>query len=157
MSHRCSAWMFVVTCAVLLGGALVARAQLGVGTFKGFRFPEYEPTSNGVKRLKTLVTGTEARLVTNGVFAVSEVLIQSFGKDGTSVLWTATSPACVVSLAAKEARGHTNVYFRTADERLFQSGVGFLWQQTNSLLIFSNQAFTWIDRQAMTNRGILQP
>jgi hypothetical protein len=36
-----------------------------------------------------------------------------------------------------------------ADNRLMQTGVGFLWQQSNSVLIVSNQVRTWIDKQAL--------
>jgi hypothetical protein len=54
-------------------------------------------------------------------------------------------------MKTKLVRGNTNMYFHTADERLFLSGIGFLLQQTNRVLILSNQTYTWIDKQALTN------
>jgi hypothetical protein len=59
------------------------------------------------------------------------------------------SPECLYDITTREVRGNTNMIFRTADERLYISGVGFLWQQTNTMLILSNQSFTWIDKRAL--------
>ena len=129
-----------------------ASAQFSrLGTGKNFMIPEYYESSNGVSRLKTKFTGTEWRFVTNDVVALDNLRIEKFREDGKTLEWTVESPACTFNTTSKEANGGTNVYFRTADERLYQTGRGFSWQPTNSLLILSNDVYTWIDKQALTN------
>ena len=141
-----------LACAVCAGTTWLARAQFasgGVG--KDFTYPFYWPATSGVARKKFVVTGHEFRPVTNGVFALTQARVESFREDGTTLVWTATSPACLVNINSGEAHGGTNVFFRTADDRLFSTGVGFLWQQNNSVLILSNKAFTWMDTKKLTN------
>jgi hypothetical protein len=115
---------------------------------KNFMAPEYYPASNGVRRLKNVVAGSEYRFVTNDIIWLQNPRLTNYALDGT-IEWTVASPECTLNVTTKEVRGNTNMTFRTADERLFISGVGFLWQQTNSMLILSNQSFTWIDKQAL--------
>ena len=142
----------VIALAVFTLGGWLASAQLSrLGTGKNFMIPEYWPSSNGVSRLKTKFTGTEWRFVTNDIVALDNLRIEKYREDGKTLEWTVESPACHFNIASKEADGVTNVYFHTADERLFQTGRGFSWQPTNSLLILSNDVYTWIDRQALTN------
>lgn len=140
--------------AAILIFVSLARAQ--VGTFRGgtdFKFPiEYWPESNGVRRLKTLVTGAKYRPVTNGIFALTVPRIEGFREDGTTLVWTAISRDCIVDMNAKEVHGDTNMFFRTADERLFHTGVGFLWQGSDSVLTLSNKVFTWIDKKKILER-----
>jgi len=139
------------TCATAFFLTEVVQAQAPkLGGGKDFKLPIYYPASNGVRALKTVVTGAEWRFVTNGLIALTQPKITNYLPDGTSE-WIVTSPACTVDINTKEARGPTNIYFRTADQRLFLTGVGFLWQHSSSLLILSNKVFTWIDRQALTN------
>ncbi len=141
----------LATTAVWLVLLLFARAQTAM--FKGgtdFRLPlEYYPASNGVVRLKTLLTGAKFEPLSNriNVITLTRPRIENYSEDGTTLMWTATSPKCTVNTTTRQVSGPTNVYFRTADDRHYLTGVGFLWQQSNSVLILSNQTFTWIDRQ----------
>ena len=134
-----------------LGGWLASAQLSRLGTGKNFMIPEYWPSSNGVSRLKTKFTGTEWRFVTNDVVALENLRIEKFHEDGKALEWTVESPACYFNTTSKEANSTAHVYFRTADERLFQTGRGFSWQPTNNLLILSNDVYTWIDRLALTN------
>ena len=129
-----------------------ARAQLSrLGEGKDFKYPaEYYPVSNGVRRLKTLITGARWQMMSNNIVALQEPRIQRTRADG-QLEWTVLARECQFSLLTKEAHGSSNVFFRTADERFFLTGVGFLWQQTNSVLTLSNQTLTWIDKTALTN------
>lgn len=129
-----------------------ASAQFGrLGTGKNFMIPEYWPSSNGVSLLKTKFRGTEWRFITNDIVALDNLRVERFHEDGKTLDWTVESPACIFNTTSKEANGATNVCFRSADERLFQTGRGFSWQPTNSLLILSNDVYTWIDKPALTN------
>lgn len=141
----------------LLAPAQIPQTKATSDFVKDFVLPDYYPTSNGVRRLKTRVSGTEARIITNGVFALKEPRLESYREDGTTLEWVAVSPECTVDMKTRSVRGATNMFFQTADEQMFLSGVGFLWQQTNSVLILSNQTHTWIDKKALTNSGPMLP
>lgn len=154
MKCSTSKLMLIILSAAIVAFSwtLFAAADTKIGTGKDFKFPDYYPASNGVRRLKTLVTGSEAQFLTNdnSVIALKNPRLESYGPDG-KVEWTATSPECTVNIKTKEVRGQTNLIFQTADERFQQTGVGFLWQQTNSVLVIFDQSHTTIDRQALTN------
>jgi hypothetical protein len=115
---------------------------------KSFTAPAYYPASNGVRRLKFVLTGSEYQLVSNNLVMLQNPRLTNYTPDG-KVEWTVVSPECLYDITTREVRGNTNMIFRTADERLYISGVGFLWQQTNTMLILSNQSFTWIDKRAL--------
>jgi len=148
--------MLAAVVAMAMARGFLAHGQIPQTTAKSdlvqdFVLPDYYPSSNGVRRLKTRVTGTEARILSNNVFALKQARLESYHEDGTTLEWVAVSPECTVEMKTKLVRGNTNMYFHTADERLFLTGIGFLLQQTNRVLILSNQTFTWIDKQALTN------
>lgn len=140
---------------VLLAGVTslwlaIAQNQLGVG--KDFTFPDYYPSSNGVARLRSKTKGEEYRFLSNNsLIMLTAPRIETFREDGETLEWTAVAREATVEINTREVRGNTNMFFRTSDDRLFLSGVGFLWQASNSVLILSNKTFTWIDTQKLTN------
>jgi hypothetical protein len=136
---------------LLLPAVLLVAAEAKIGAGKNFMFPDYYPASNGVRRLKSVVAGEEARFVSNSVIALKNPKLTNFTPE-TKVEWTATTGECTVNIGTREVNGSTNLVFQTADERLFLSGEGFLWQQSRSLLILSNNVFTWIDKTVLTNK-----
>src|SRR5215208_1144836 len=101
---------------------------------KNFMAPEYYPATNGVLRLKHVVAGSEWKFIGKEIVSLMNPRLTNFTQDG-KIEWTVASPECIVNMSTKEVNGNTNMVFRTADERLFISGVGFLWQQTNGILI----------------------
>ena len=136
----------------MLSSMLLFAAETKMGTGKDFVFPDYYPASNGVRRLKSVVAGKEAQPISNSIFALKFPKLTNYTIEG-KVDWTASSPECTVNLNTREVSGNTNLVFETADERLRQTGVGFLWQQNSSVLIISNQSQTKIDKQALTNNA----
>jgi hypothetical protein len=155
MKWRAILSMTTAIAAIYCGMRVDAQTpKIGVG--KDFKFPDYYAPSNGVRRLKTLVTGSEAQLVTNNVVRLKNPRMESFTPEG-KLEWTATSPECTVFVASREVRGDTNLFFRTGDERWFLSGVGFFWQQNSNVLTLFDQTFTWIDKQALTNSATNAP
>ena len=127
-----------------------AQNQLGVG--KNFMYPDYYPSTNGVLRKRWVVTGDEYRFLSNTpIIALNGPRIESFREDGATLEWTAIAREATVDINSREVRGSTNMFFRSADDRLFLRGVGFLCQGSNSMLILSNKTFTWIDTQRLTN------
>lgn len=152
LANRC--WRHVLQAcatAVCYGVAATLLAQLprtGVG--KDFLFPDYyPPDSNGVVRVRSVVRGKEYQLLSNNIVNLTAPRVESFQEDGTNLQWTASARAALVDIKTREVSGSTNVFFRTADDQLFVTGVGFLWQQSNSVLILSNDTFTWM--QIRTN------
>jgi hypothetical protein len=92
-----------------------------------------------------MVTGSEGRFLSNNIVFVSEPRIESFRQDG-SLEWVATAMDAFVNMTARTANGTNVIAFRTAETNLYLTGRGFLWQQTNKVLILSNQTYTWFDR-----------
>lgn len=136
-------WMLLALLCGLVPAGLAQLSKMGAG--KDFMFPDYYPATSGVLRKKSIVTGSEYRMLTNNVFELVRPRIEFYRPDGQTLEWTAIAPECTVDIKTREVSGKTNVFFRTADDRLFVTGVGFLWQQTNSMLILSNETFTWTD------------
>ena len=156
MMRRILQCLLAAGLAMAMARGFLAHGQIPQTTTRSdlvydFILPDYYPSSNGVRRLKTRVSGAEARMLSNGVFALKQTRLESYREDGTTLEWVAVSPQCVVDMKSKSVRGNTNLFYHTADEQLFLSCVGFLWQQTNSVLITSNDTRTWIDKQALTN------
>ncbi len=136
---------------VVLG--FTASAQLTrLDRAKGFKLPEYFPATNGMQKLKTLLTGSEAQLVSAGVFRLTDPRIEGYSEAG-QLDWVAASLEATVNMASRNVTvtGTNQVIFRTASTNFFVTGRGFLWQQSNSVLILSNETRTWIDKAAMTN------
>lgn len=151
----------LVLLAVVLASAVSGLAQRQpaavAGSGKDFKFPHYYPSSNGVRQLQTLVTGTEAQFVSNNMNLVrlQNPRLTNYTPQG-KIEWSAAASECTVNVSSREVRGNTRMVFQTADEKLWLSGVGFLWQQTNSVLVLSNQVFTWIDKRALTNKAVIK-
>ena len=143
----------IASIAALLASAVYVRTQsTHFEPGKNFMAPEYYPASNGVLRLKNIVAGSEYRFINKELVSLTNPRLTNYTPDG-KVEWTVASPECTVNINTKEVNGNTNMTFRTADELLFISGVGFLWQQSSSMLILSNQSFTWIDKRALTTNA----
>ncbi len=142
--------LVLVASATSLWLAHAQNNQLGVG--KDFTFPDYYPSNDGQVRLRSVITGKEYRFLSNNnLIALTHPRIEYFREDGTTLEWSAIAREATVDLNTREVRGDTNMFFRMADDRLFLSGVGFLWQASNGVLNLSEKTFTWIDTQKLTN------
>lgn len=123
----------------------------GVNRPKGFKLVDYFPTSsNGVQRIRSILTGSEGELLTNGLIYLVNPRIESFREDG-NLDFVATSLDAIVDREGRSARGTNLVSGRTADTNAFFSGRGFQWQQSNSVLIVLDESYTWVNIAAMTN------
>ena len=143
-------WRVAVT-ALGVGAAWLACAQLprtGVG--KDFMYPDYWPLTSGVARLKSVVRAGEYQLLTNNLAALTQARIDFYKPDGTNLEWSATAHEAVVDINSRQVSGDEKVFFRTFDDRLFVTGTGFLWQQTNGLLILYSNTFTWMELRTNT-------
>jgi hypothetical protein len=132
--------------ALGVGAACLVCAQIprtGVG--KDFMYPEYWPLTSGVARKKSVVTAKEYQLMTNNLAALTQARIDAYKPDGTNLEWSATAHEAVVDINSRQVSGDEQVFFRTADDRLFVTGTGFLWQQSNSVLTLYSNTFTWAE------------
>lgn len=134
--------------ALVIGAAPSQLSKLGQA--KGLTLVDYYPGTNGVQRRRAVLTGSEFKLSTNNRVLLKDPRIENYREDGR-LDWIASAPEATVDLVTHTASGTNNVVFRTADTNLYVSGVGFLWQPSNSVLILSNQTRTWIDKTAFTN------
>src|SRR4030095_7364671 len=148
---------FVSKISLLLGVVLAligawallnTEAQtLKIRPVKDFKVPEYYPNAapGATNRLKSLLTGAEARPRPDGLVFVKEPRIQSFSEAGeTQVVVKAAE--CVYDYKTKTASSTNTVQFQTADGKFYLEGLGFGWEQTNSNLIVSNKVRTLINR-----------
>lgn len=147
------ALLAVSGCGKRGGGAELPTAQTNDETTraKGFRWaPDYYRATNGTQLPKALVSGADARFLSNDLVLVTNPRIESFRPDG-SLDWVATSVDALINRETQTASGTNVISFRTADTNLFLTGLGFLWQHSNNVLILSNRTYTWINRSKMTN------
>lgn len=139
---------------VIFALAHTASSQLTrFGSAKGFTLPDYYPSSNGVQKLRTVLTGNEAQPVSNGLFLLKQPRIENYRPDG-ALEWVAVAETALVSLFNRSASGTNHVVFQTADTNVVVKARGFLWQAGEGVLIVSNQT-TWIDRALFTNGPML--
>jgi hypothetical protein len=150
------AWLVGLLLAGLAASGALAQPAVQMLPTKGIVFPDYYPASNGVRRIKTLVTSSSAQMQSQGVFLLQNASITNYTVAGQPS-WTAFAPVALLNLGTGEVSGPTNVVMRTADQRFFLRGVGFLFQRTNMMLTLSNDVFTWIDRNSLTNLPTRKP
>lgn len=140
-----------VACALLFLALAVAPAQVGVmGTARGFKLVDYYSNTSGAQKKKSVLTGSEG-FMTNDLIYLVNPRIEHYREDGSLII-VATAQDAYLNRAAQTVSGTNMISFRNAETNLYQCGRGFLWQQTNSVLIISNESFTWIDQAMLTNR-----
>jgi hypothetical protein len=118
--------------ASMTGAAAVATNRVVVQ--RDFRIFDYY---RGSQRLKTLLHGGEAEYLLHPI-PVHRMTIQTYTESGLTNL-IATADDCFCDRTNRTANGAGPVQFRLADGRFQLSGVGFLWAQTNNILVVSNQ------------------
>lgn len=123
---------------VALGFSLGSRAAQSPGVQRAvvqrdFRIFDYY---RGSQRPKALLHGQEAEYLKNPI-PVRRVTIETYLESGQTNL-QATAETCVADRAQRVAYSPDPVRFQVGDGRFSLTGVGFHWNQTNSVLIISN-------------------
>jgi hypothetical protein len=135
-----------VLCA-LVGLAVAADQKPTASTVRGFQAPlEYYEAPHELQ-VKSFLEGTEAEPGADGVIQIRNAKLQTFREDGSKDM-TVKAPQCVF-----DTRGHTVSSagpLQVQTTNVLVQGVGFLWQQTNSVLFISNQQVTTVTGQ-LTN------
>ena len=122
--------------------------MLNFGRVKDFSVPDYFDPPNQ-NQLKSRLSGKEAEPQRGGLFVIKEIKLESFRLDGFCE-FRITAPACTYDTQRRTAYSASEVHLESGDGSLVVEGRGFLWQQTNSLIIISNDQRTVIRPPAPT-------
>ena len=125
----------------------VAAQTIKIRPVKDFKVPDYYPnaTPGGTNQLKSLLTGTEARLNPDGRLIVKLPRIEQYSVSGQTQM-VVKAAECLFDNKSNTAFSTNTLQFQSGDGRFHLEGVGFHWERTNSNLIISNQVRTLISR-----------
>lgn len=101
---------------------------------KDFRIFDYYRQS---QRLKTLLRGDEAAYMQNPI-PIQGMTIETYTESGLTNL-IAIAETCFADRTNRTASSSGPLDLRLADGSFTLVGVGFLWSQTNTTLVVSNQ------------------
>jgi hypothetical protein len=124
-----------------LAAVLVVVGQpLNFGRVKEFMVPDYfdPPHEN---QLRSRLTGSEAEPMAGGRFVLKRIRLESFRLDGLCE-FRITAPEAIYDNARRAAYSASEVHLESGDGRLTVDGRGFLWDQTNSIVVISNDQRT---------------
>lgn len=113
------------------------------------RLPEYYPPPNQVQ-MKSLLEAAKALPQSNNVSLLIRVKMQTFRTNGLAQ-WLVQTPRCFHDSDGHAASSTEPLHVQTADGKIFTDGNGFLWTETNSMLVVSNRVHTTVFRSALTN------
>ena len=132
---------------LLVALALPVVAQKNVQVSKGFVLPHYEGS-----QLRAVFSGADARPITGGQ---GLVLVTKFSmvayKEGTNKIpeLIVEAPECVFDRSSYTASSSGPLKVYTGQTNLTIEGRGFLCQQTNMLLLISNDVRTAIQKSVL--------
>jgi lipopolysaccharide export system protein LptA len=117
------------------------------------RLAEYYPAPRNAQ-MKSFVQGQHARPATNGTTLVNGAKLETFQESGQKEL-VAEAPECILDQAHHTLDSPGPLELNTADAKFHLDGVGFLWQQTNSVLFISNKVHTIIQPELLATNGVV--
>ena len=134
---------------ICLGALPAVLAQtLTIRPIKDFKVPDYHSATKPgeTNKLKSLLTGKEARPQPDGPINIKEPRIDNFHEDGRPDL-VMKSPQCFFDYRTKVATSTNTLQVVDAEGRFSIEGEGFYWRQTNSMLIISNKVRTVLSKK----------
>jgi len=131
--------------------ALVASAQqANFGKGRNFKVsPEFYPAPNAAQ-MKSLLQGAEAEPQLGGKVLIRQAKLQTFKATGETELMVET-PECVYDSVAREINSSGTIKAQSGDSRFSLEGRGWLWRQTNSSLLISNDVRAVLQPEALAN------
>jgi predicted small lipoprotein YifL len=123
------------------------EASATEGTTKGFKFPEYD-TEN---RLKSMLTGAEARPQGGDLILIRSLRVETYDQDG-KVDMIVEAPECLFDRKNKSARSAGSMEARSANGLFRVTGRGFEWDQAGGRLVITNDSRTEISKQMMDQK-----
>ncbi len=138
-THPCSCAALVLLALALGPGS--GWAQPAVGG-QGFKFAEYYAPPHETQ-MKSLLEGAQAQRQPDGRIQVAEARWRTFRENGAGEM-TVEAPECVYNSHQRSISSAGPLRVQTADGKFSIAGQGFLFQQTNSMLLVSNRVHTII-------------
>ena len=146
-------------CVLLVGVGLVwacsspGQVRLS-GKLKNFQFPDYyEPAPGQTNQvMKTLLSGAEAQQLPNGQVQISGLRIDSYRPDGQREV-EVRAASCVFDMTTRAASGAGHLEVSSASGLYAVAGEGFLWGQSDGVLIISNDVVSTLNRGVLATRG----
>jgi hypothetical protein len=134
-----------IAAALFFSGATAPAQQLPAGAdASDFSSVEYFDAPHQ-QQIKSEISGAEAEPMDGGLLLIKRAKLERFEVDGKTQ-FIANAPECVYNPMNGEARSPGVVHMQTGDEELQVDGQGFLWRQSESFLIISNQVQTIIEK-----------
>jgi hypothetical protein len=125
--------VLLISCGLVAVAAQLQNSQRSV-VQKDFRIFDYY---RGSQRPKALLHGREAEYLRTPI-PIRRMTIETYLESGLTNL-TATAESCYADRVNRTAYSADPLRFQLGDGRFILEGVGFHWNQTNSVLIISNR------------------
>jgi lipopolysaccharide export system protein LptA len=138
-NHRC---VRVALAVLALGLGVLprpGRAQPIVGG-QGFKVSEYYDPPHETQ-MKSLLEGAQVQRQPDGRVLVTDAKWRTFRVTGEGEL-AAEAPQCLYDPNQRTVSSSGPLHVQTADGKFSIEGEGFLWHQTNSVLLVSNRVHT---------------
>ena len=120
-----------------------ARTQPeGIQHASNFSSVEYfEPPHQ--QQMKSRLSGTVAQPEPGGILIIKQLKLETFTEDGKSET-IVNAPECIYDTFNRVASSAGHLTAQTGDGKFHVEGDGFLWRQSDSFLIISNNVQTVI-------------
>lgn len=140
---------FLIGVVAFIAAATLLRAQLPKGAAaKGFQYAWHDPKDS---KPKAILTGATARQVTGSQLHITDFGMTILREGQTNVELIARAPDCLFDRATSIASSSGPIKAYTATTNLYIEGVGFFCQQSNGLMIISNNVQTTIHKGALNS------
>jgi hypothetical protein len=145
--------LWLCASAALLAALVCARVWAQGGRLEVMRdfkhFDYYVQAGTGqTNRLKSLVSGAEARPASSNRWWVTRMKIESWEPDGRTNL-VARAPECLLDPRTQVASSTGRLEVAASEGRLFIEGEGFWCCTTNRHIIISNRVRTTISHELL--------
>lgn len=136
-------WLVPAAMMLFLAAPADRAQQIPTGHATDFTSDSYfEPPHD--QKLKLRLTGAEASPLPGGLMDVKQLRVETFNLDGKTEI-IVSAPQCTYAPMDGLASSSGRLKLQTGDGKFRVEGEGFLWRQTDSLLIISNRVHTVID------------
>lgn len=137
------AFVWLVSFVVLFLAATGRAQQVPAGHATDFTSNTYFEPPNG-QQVKLRLSGLEASPLPDGLLEVTQLRVETFTVAGKPEVLV-SAPHCIYAPLDGAAHSPGKLELRTGDGKFRVEGEGFLWRQSDSLLIISNRVHTVID------------
>jgi len=139
-------WIFWGVVMAILCGVMAYAQNITFGTMKKFSIPDYY---TGTDTKKSLLTGAQAVPQANGRVLIRQLRIESYDRQGMTNL-VIEAPECNFDYGTRQAWSDGPLKITDGRGRFSMEGNrGFVWNQTNSNLVVSNQVKASIRKDAI--------